>query len=371
VNRAKSGSAGKTAGRNKSASSAKSTAKIAAAEADQDAAIRRWPAEWEPQSTVWFAWPHNRETWPKHYKSIPSGFSKMVQTASEFVPVRVLAAHHLAAEARRRLGQSSRIELIDIATNDCWIRDYGPTFVQQGGEIIGIDWKFNAWGGKYPPWDDDAAAAKLICQAAGVRRERSSLGLEGGAIEGDGGGRLLTTPSCVQTATRNRGWGRDRIAAELHKRLGVTEIVWIDGGGLEGDDTDGHIDQLARFVDAQNVVAAVCDDPNDPNQVGLERNYKQLMAWSEQTSPKVSVHRLPIPPARKIAGARVPESYCNFLMLGEQAVLIPTFGDARSDDRALSLMRELLPAAEVIGVNARDFAWGLGAWHCASQQQPA
>src|SRR5690606_14795863 len=141
----------------------------------------------------------------------------------------------------------------------------------------------------YPPWDRDAAAAEQICRWAGVRHEPSDLGLEGGAIEGDGTGRLLTTPDCVETPTRNRGWQRSQIAAELHQRLGVTEIVWIDGGGLAGDDTDGHIDQLARFVNVQHVVAAVSDDRRDPNHIGLERNVKQLLAWAEQTSPKVTV----------------------------------------------------------------------------------
>lgn len=320
---------------------------------------------------MWFAWPHNQETWPNHYQAIPAAFARMVQTASQFVPVRVLADHNLAAEAARHLGQSDRIELIDIATNDCWIRDYGPTFVKDGDELVGIDWKFNSWGGKYPPWDRDAAAAAQICQFAGVRCESSALGLEGGAIEGDGTGRMLTTPSCVQTPTRNPGWQREQLAAELHQRLGVTEVVWIDGGGLAGDDTDGHIDQLARFVNTRHVVAAACDDPDDPNRLGLERNIKQLLAWSEQTSPPVTIHRLPIPPARTIDGARVPESYCNFLMLGEAAVLVPTFGYARSDDRAVGLLRDLLPRREVLGIDARDFAWGLGAWHCASQQQPA
>lgn len=332
---------------------------------------RRWPAEWEPQAAVWFSWPHNRETWPNHYHAIPTAFAKLVQTASQFVPVRVLADQRLAAEAVRYLGPSDRIELVDIATNDCWIRDYGPTFVSDGGKIVGIDWKFNAWGGKYPPWDHDAAAAVDVCKIAGVPCESSDLGLEGGAIEGDGAGRLLTTPSCVQTPTRNPGWTRERIAGELHRRLGVTEIVWIDGGGLAGDDTDGHIDQLARFVNPRHVVAAVADDPADPNHIGLERNIKQLFAWAEQTSPRVTIHRLPIPPARSIDGARVPESYCNFLMLGEAAVLVPTFGHLPSDDRALGLLRDLLPRRDVIGVDARDFAWGLGAWHCASQQQPA
>src|SRR5690606_13475568 len=138
----------------------------------------------------------------------------------------------------------------------------------------------------------------------------------------------------------------------LHNRLGVTEIVWIDGGRLAGDGTDGHIDQRARFINERHVVAAVCDDRDDPNNVGLGRNFQQLLAWAKQTSPRVTIHRLAIPPARTIDGARVPESYCNFLMLGEAALLVPTFGHARSDERAVALFRDLLPRREVIGVDA-------------------
>lgn len=334
-------------------------------------AARRWPAEWEPQSAVWFSWPHNQETWPGHYNRIPDAFSKLIGAACQFLPVKVLAAGRHGDAATKHLGRSDRIEVVDIPTNDTWIRDYGPTFAFEGDEVIGVDWRFNAWGGKYPPWDDDAAAAEKICQLASIRRCASEMGLEGGAIEGDGTGRLLTTPSCVETATRNLGWSRQKIATELHSQLGTTEIVWIDGGGLDGDDTDGHIDQLARFVDRENVVCAVSSDPDDPNRVGLERNYKQLLAWAEQTTPRVKIHRLPTPPPRKIGDARVPESYCNFLMLGPAAVLVPTFRQSKHDAAAIDLLTGLLPGREMIPVDAYDFAWGLGAWHCASQQQPA
>ncbi len=332
---------------------------------------RRWPAEWEPQSTLWLSWPHNRGTWPGHYTVIPNAFAKMVRAACQFVPVRMLADGESADAAKRCLGRSDRIEILPVRTNDCWIRDYGPTFVTDDDRLVGIDWRFNAWGGKYPPWDDDAAAAKEICRITGIECESSEMGLEGGAIEGDGTGRLLTTPSCVETKTRNRGWSRRRIAGELYRRLGATEVVWIDGGGLEGDDTDGHIDQLARFVGTRHVVCAVTDDVDDPNHPGLERNYQQLLAWAGQTTPRVTIHRLPTPPARRIGSARVPESYCNFLFLGDRAVLVPTFRNQRTDQAALELLADLLPTHQLIGIDAFDFAWGLGAWHCASQQQPS
>lgn len=295
----------------------------------------------------------------------------MVQTASRFLPVKVLASGELAQAARQHLGNRADIELVDVATDDCWIRDYGPTFVKQADELVAIDWRFNAWGGKYPPWNADAAAAQAICQHSGVRRLASEFFLEGGGIEGDGRGRLLTTSSCALSETRNPGRDRQQLTAELADKLGTNEVVWVDGGGLVGDDTDGHIDQLARFVDAENIVCAVSSDPHDPNHDGLEKNYQHLVAWGQQTSPRVTVHRLPTPPVRLIGSARVPESYCNFLILGGDAVLVPTFRQPTHDQAAIGLLRELMPRHAVIGVCAYHFAWGLGAWHCASQQQPA
>lgn len=331
---------------------------------------RRWPAEWEQQDAMWFAWPQNNRTWKSHFDPVPAAFVKLVHAVAEFLPVKVLAASgRLMTTAKKMLG--SHVELFDVATNDCWVRDYGPTFVHDGDRVIGIDWRFNAWGGKYPPWDDDAAATRQICNLVGVVSESSPLTLEGGAIEGDGCGRLLTTPVCIETRTRNRGWSRERIARELHTRLGVTEIVWIDGGGLEGDDTDGHIDQLARFLSPTEVVVATSSKSDDPNATGLRHNLTQLQAWAEQTSPVVSVHALPTPPPRLINGLRMPESYCNFLMLGGSAIIAPTFAHRKSDSQAIGILQDLCPSTKVIGVDASEFIWGRGAWHCASQQQPS
>lgn len=334
--------------------------------------LRRWPAEWEPQSAVWLSWPHNRETWPGRFAGVPAAFVPLVRATAEVVAVRILVAPEAARDAHAHVGQLDNVELIDCATNDCWIRDYGPTFVFDADDaIVGIDWRYNAWGGKYPPWDKDAGAAKAILERTEIRREASELCCEGGALETDGLGRLLTTPDCLITDTRNPGWDQQRIARELHRRLGVTEILWLDGGGLEGDDTDGHIDQLARFVDAETVVCAVCDDPDDPNHEPLEANYRQLRVWGRQTAPAVEVHRLPIPPARRIDGQRVPESYCNFLIAGASRVIVPSFAAAEHDAYAVGLLKELMPRMEIVPLAASELAWGLGAFHCASQQQPA
>ncbi|WP_164104267.1 agmatine deiminase family protein [Candidatus Laterigemmans baculatus] len=348
---------------------------------------RRWPAEWEPQSAIWLSWPHNRETWPGHFEGVPAAFARFVRATAEVVPVQILVDPAAAGDAEKHVGGVVGVTLVECPTNDCWIRDYGPTFVidsSDGDEsatdrslsVVGIDWRYNAWGGKYPPWDRDAAAAERIVRSARqrdprIRREESPLCCEGGALETDGLGRLLTTPECLITETRNPGWDQERIAHELHRRLGITEILWIDGGGLEGDDTDGHVDQLARFVDERNVVCAVCDDASDPNHEPLEANYRQLRIWGRQTDPEVEVHRLPIPEPRRIEGQRVPESYCNFLIVGGSRVIVPQFAQPAADERAVAILTELMPGMEIYPLEASELVWGLGAFHCASQQQPA
>ncbi len=332
---------------------------------------RRWPAEWEPQDAIWLAWPHNPETWPGRFEAIPAAYAAFVRAVAEVVEVHILVPEEAREVAQSHVGSVHGVTLHTNTTNDCWIRDYGPTIVTENGKAIGVDWGYNAWGGKYPPWDADAANAKNVCTIAGIQCETSPLTCEGGALETDGQGRLLTTPECLITDTRNPGWTKDQIAQEFHKRLGIVEILWVDGGGLEGDDTDGHIDQLARFVDSENIVCAVSSDSEDPNYQGLETNFAQLSVWGRETSPPVKVHRLPIPPARFINEQRVPESYCNFLIVGGTRVILPQFRSPQSDAAAVALLQELMPDFEIVPVDASDLAWGLGAFHCASQQQPA
>jgi agmatine deiminase len=330
----------------------------------------RVPAEWEPQSCIYLAWPHNRETWPDRFDAVPSFYARWVAIIADSTPVRVLAAAAVAKDCESKIGGIANAEIIDIPTNDCWIRDYGPTFVvnKSLNRIEAVNWQYNAWGGKYPPWDLDHAAATALCDHCSIDCVDSPLCLEGGAIELDGAGRLLATPDCVMTESRNPGWTMTRIEAELSSRLGAKEFCWLTGGGLQGDDTDGHIDQLARFIDRANIVAAICNDDSDPNHRPLEQNFLQLCEWAEATTPRMTVHRLPIPPARQIRGQRVPESYCNFLRLGPDRMLMPTFG-ATTDARAATILSELT-GLKVEPIDCRELVWGLGALHCASRDQP-
>ncbi|PHQ32388.1 agamatine deiminase [Rhodopirellula bahusiensis] len=337
----------------------------------------RFPAEWEPCAAVWLAWPHNRGTWPGHFESVPAAFARFVLAIHESTPLRILAAGSVAEDCRehlKRVGlvESDSLQIVDIPTNDCWIRDYGPTFVfGSDGQRVAINWHFNAWGGKYEPFDSDAAAGAKIAKIAGLKCLDGTLTLEGGALETDGAGRLLVNPGCLMDPARNPGLSQEQISQRLNQCLGVEEIVWIDGGAPAGDDTDGHIDQIARFLDAENVVCAVAGSEEDENYPGLEANFRQLRLWSRQTEPAVSVHRLPTPPPRQVDGAAVPQSYCNFLRLGPDRMLVPTFRSPVSDERALALLRELCPGVEIVGVDCFDIAWGLGALHCASCHEPA
>jgi agmatine deiminase len=236
--------------------------------------------------------------------------------------------------------------------------------------MVGINWHFNAWGGKWPPYDDDAKAGTVVCQTIGCLRSTSPLYCEGGALETDGAGTLLTTSSVLLNPNRNPGWSREMVEAELKRQLGVKKIIWVDGGGLLGDDTDGHIDQLARFVAPGEIVVATSSSMSDPNHAGLAENMHLLRRSLSASEEKFQVHALPTPPPRMVDQHRVPESYCNFLFANE-VVIVPTFRNDKTDQHALRLLEQLIPNRRIVPLDAFDLIWGLGAFHCASQQQPA
>ncbi len=332
----------------------------------------RWPAEWERQAATWISWPHNRETWPDRFDSIPTAFERFVADVSRTQQVHVLSGPaETHPSAATMIGHRPNVKVHSVVTNDCWVRDYGPTFVRRRDDrtLVGIDWQYNAWGGKYPPYDDDAAAAQQICRILGCAFSSSPLYCEGGALEGNGDGTLLTTSSCLMSPLRNPGWTRQMVEDELSVQLGVDRIVWVDGGGLVGDDTDGHIDQLARFVSTDVVVAAVSSQAGDENAVGLRDNVRILRETRTRNGGNLKVFELPTPPPRYVGGQRVPESYCNFLFINS-GLIVPTFRNPSTDQFAVDLFTQLLPERRVVPMDAYDLIWGLGAFHCASQHQP-
>lgn len=337
-----------------------------------NASPHTWPAEWAPQSSTWLAWPHNRETWPDQFDKVSSAFVKLVQELGRVQSVHVLAGpFDVQPAARDVLSADPQLTIHDIKTNDAWIRDFGPTFVNRKDDssLVGVTWKYNGWGAKYPPFGDDAKAAQLICRSIQCPQSRSTMYCEGGSLDGNGDGIVMTTSSCLLSVSRNPGWTRPMVETELRLQLGASKIIWLDGGGLEGDDTDGHIDQLARFVSRDAIVVATSSDPSDPNRDGLERNADILEQSTNGNGSQFQVHRLPTPPPRYAGERRIPESYCNFLF-ANGIVIMPTFRCDKTDQNAIDTLQSLLPNRTIIPLDAHEFSIGLGAFHCASQQQP-
>ena len=336
------------------------------------------PAEWEPHAATWLSWPHNPATWPGKVEIAPPIWVEIVRALLPGEDVHLLVRDaEIEAEARAMLGAAgllgSRLHLHRVRTNDgAWMRDVGPTFVcRRGGgrsETVAVDWTFNAWGGKYGPWDDDDRVAAQVAALAGVPAVRPGIVLEGGSIEVNGRGTLLTTESCLLNPNRNPQLERADIEKVLCAHLGVRHVLWL-GDGIVGDDTDGHVDDLTRFVDASTVVTVVSDDPADPNHEPLTANLRRLREMRDQDGAPLRVLTLPMPEAVIHEGQQLPASYANFY-IGNAAVLVPTFAQA-SDAEALRILSELFPSRRVIGIHAVDLVWGLGTFHCVTQQQPA
>jgi agmatine deiminase len=338
----------------------------------------RWPAEWETHAATWLAWPHNPETWPGRLERAVDQFAGFVRELHFRETVRLLVTDEAMQErARGRLLDAGveverAIEFHLIPTNDAWLRDSGPVFLlrERAGrrERALADFGFDSWGRKYAPWDLDDAVPARLADALGLPRFAADFVLEAGSVEGNGLGTLLTTEACLLDSNRGPGRTREAMEQRLGAWLGATNVLWL-GDGIAGDDTDGHVDELARFVDAGTVVAAVEQDAADANFVPLAENLRRLRSMRDQDGTPLTVVPLPLPPARVIEGLRCPASYANFY-LANGCALVPAFG-VEQDARARAVLRELLPGRDVVGVPCGDLLLGLGALHCLSQQEPA
>jgi agmatine deiminase len=258
-------------------------------------------------------------------------------------------------------------------TNDAWCRDHGPIFVQRETasgrrEEVIVDWGFNAWGGKYPPFDSDDVVPTRIARRFGIKVVSPGIVMEGGSIDVNGRGTLLTTESCLLNPNRNPGLTREQIEGYLRDCLGVTRILWL-GDGIEGDDTDGHVDDLTRFVDESSVVTVVEEDPRDPNYAPLRENLERLRRMSDQDGRPLRVLTLPMPPAMYQDDQRLPASYANFY-IANGVVLVPAYHQP-TDATAREILARCFPGRDVRMVDSRDLVWGLGSFHCVTQQWPA
>jgi agmatine deiminase len=341
------------------------------------------PAEWSRHQATWLAWPHNVHDWPGKFAPIPWVFAEIVRLVAGGETVRLLvedAAHE--RKVRVLLGRAdaplAAVEFHRFPTDRIWCRDAGPIWLTRGGAaparaIAGF--KFNAWA-KYPDWRKDArtparAARALSVPLLPIRRAGREVVLEGGAIDVNGRGTILTTEECLLDPTvqvRNPGFTREDYQRVFADALGATRTIWL-GRGIAGDDTHGHVDDLCRFVDERTIVLCREPDGADPNHAPLEENRERLEGARLQDGSRPEVVDLPMPAPLRFDGRRLPASYANFYV-ANAAVLVPTFND-RNDRVALGILAELFRDRPVIGIHAVDLVWGLGTLHCLSQQEPA
>lgn len=333
------------------------------------------PAEWEPQEAVLLSWPVNQQTWPGHFEKIPGKFAEIAAIISRFEKVRINCSSERQADARRLLEEagadSIRIEFLDNPTNDCWCRDHGPIFIKNDrtGEVAVTDWQYNAWGGKYPPFDRDNEIPRRVAEQLGMRRFELPLVLEGGSIEVDGLGQLLTTEACLLNKNRNPHLSRGEIEERLRENLGIHHVLWLHDG-IVGDDTDGHIDDLARFYRPDAIVTIIEENENDENFPILQENWERLKDLRTSDGRRFELKTLPMPSPVTCDGERLPASYANYLVING-AVLLPVFRQPATDGLAAEILQECFPGRQVVPVDCVDLVLGLGALHCISQQQPA
>lgn len=335
-----------------------------------------FPAEFEPHEATWLSWPHNPDTWPGKISRIFPVYAQFIKLVAEGEKVNINVSDRSMAEdayavIERAGADMSQVFFYVNPTNDAWCRDHGPAFLihpdAEQGKII-VDWGYNAWGGKYPPFDLDDVVPRRIALQRDLPFTIADIVMEGGSVEFNGKGTVLTTTSCLLNKNRNPHLSKEAIEEYLRGFYGVTNILWL-GDGIVGDDTDGHIDDLTRFVNEDTVVTVVENDPDDENYAPLQENLEMLKSLRLENGKPINVVELPMPKAVYYEGQRLPASYANFY-ISNTYVIVPVFDDP-NDETALDILKELFPTRKVVGLNSVDIIWGLGSFHCLSQQEPA
>ena len=368
----------------------------------------RFPAEWEPHAATWLAWPHFQDDWPGKFESIPWVYAEIIRNLSRHERVDLIV-NDAASERRvrkvldRANALNDNLHFRRWPTNRVWTRDSGCTFVSCGVGALtrrnreghdfsraktetkklgalapealrAVKWRFNAWA-KYPNYQHDEKIGSLMAQAAGAKESRPMFGknrvvLEGGSIDSNGQGTLLTTEECLLSKVQRRNPAMQRKDYEkvFSDHLGIRNVIWLDRG-IVGDDTHGHVDDITRFVAPDTVVTEVESDPGDPNYEPLRENIRRLRAVTDQDGKPLAIIELPMPAPVIFEGRRLPASYSNFY-IANGVVLVPVFNDP-NDRFALDILADLFPDRDVVGIYSGDLIWGFGAMHCMTQQQPA
>jgi agmatine deiminase len=344
----------------------------------------RMPAEWDQHQATWLAWPHNREDWPGKFQPIPWVYAEIVRLLAARERVHILvedeAAEKRARGILKRAGANvAQVDFYPWPTDRVWTRDSGPIFVRDtAGQVAITNWHFNAWA-KYDDWCHDDLVPGRVAELLNLPQWQPTIEvngapqrivLEGGSIDTDGAGTLLTTEECLlsEVQQRNPGVSRERIEQVFSDYLGIDQVIWL-GRGVAGDDTHGHVDDITRFVGPATVVTAVEPDTRDPNHEPLADNLVRLKAARTAEGKQLTVVELPLPRPVVFRRQRLPASYANFY-IANSLVLMPTFHDP-NDRIALNTLAQVFPDREVIGIHSIDLVWGLGTLHCMTQQQPA
>lgn len=332
-----------------------------------------FPAEFAPHRATWLSWPHKEASWPGKIAEIYPYYSRFVRylSLSEEVCINV-SDNAMLAFAAEQIGKAgadmARVHFYPNPTNDAWCRDHGPAFlVGSGGGKAIVDWDYNAWGGKYPPYDLDDVIPTLIGKQLGLPVFHPGIIMEGGSVEFNGAGTLLTSTCCLLNPNRNPSLGRDQIEGYLSGYYGVDQVLWVSEG-IVGDDTDGHIDDTVRFVNEDTVLTVVEANPQDENYGLLQQNLKELKQMRLLNGKQLNIVELPMPSAVVYEDQRLPASYANFY-ISNGHVIVPTYRCA-ADDQALRIIQECFPSREVVGIDSTEIIWGLGSFHCLSQQEP-
>lgn len=334
-----------------------------------------FPAEWEPHRATWLSWPHKEASWPGKIHSIYRVYSQFVEILSRHEKVCINvndSAMQLMAE-RCLLNAGTSMEQVEFyihPTDDAWCRDHGPAFLVNPGvkvKKVIVDWDYNAWGNKYPPYELDDQIPTLIGCQLGIPVYYPRIILEGGSVDFNGQGTVLTTTSCLLNPNRNPGLNREDIESYLRNFYGVSQILWL-GNGITGDDTDGHIDDLTRFVSPDTVVTVIEKNKADENYQPLQDNLTALKKMRLPGHSPLRIIELPMPAPIYVENMRLPASYANFYIANE-VVIVPVYHD-KNDQQALDILGQCFLGRQIIGLDSSNIIWGLGSFHCLSQQEP-
>ncbi|MEV7359381.1 agmatine deiminase family protein [Kitasatospora sp. NPDC091276] len=325
------------------------------------------PAEWTPHDGCLMAWPTRSDLWGETFEEAKREYSQVARAIAEFEPVTMVALPGRGAEAQELCGQG--VEVVELPIDDSWFRDSGPIFVLgEDGRRAGVDFRFNAWGGKHHPYDTDDLIAGRLLERLGVERVDSRMILEGGAITVDGEGTLITTEQCLLNPNRNPGMSKEEIEAELIAKLGVSTIIWLPYGGLLDTETDGHVDGVCAFVAPGKVIVQLPADPDHPDHERMRANHAVLAAATDARGRKLEILEVPQSAFVEVNGTDVEVGYLNFY-IANGGVVVPV-ADVPEDEGALAAIAAALPGRKVVGVRSRVIAYGGGGVHCITQQVP-